>query len=103
MPDENEFVNGYVVFIRKIRRDSPQARIFLLDSPMLADLSGQTPKRSVLHAYLEEIVTTVNQPQVQLASVSHYVGIPGNGHPTKADHEAIASELEPQFRAALKW
>jgi hypothetical protein len=103
IPDENEFVNAYVEFIRKIRRDSPQARIFLLDSPMLADADGKTPKRTVLHAYLQEITGAINSPQVQLASISHYEGIPGNGHPTRADHEAIAQELEPQFRQALNW
>jgi len=103
VPDENEFVNAYVEFVRKIRRDSPNARIFLLDSPMLDDAEGKTPKRTVLHAYLQEIVAKVNSPQVQLASVSHYAGIPGNGHPTRADHESIAKELEPQFRQALNW
>ena len=103
VPDENEFVNTYVEFIRKIRRDSPQARIFLLDSPMVADAPGQAPKRTVLHAYLEEIAAILHQPQVQLATVSHYDGIPGNGHPTREDHAAIAAELDPQFRAALHW
>ena len=44
VPDENEFVNAYVEFIRKIRRDSPNARIFLLDSPMLDDAAGKVPK-----------------------------------------------------------
>ena len=103
VPDEKEFVNAYVEFIRKIRRDSPQARIFLLDSPMLNDPPGGTPKRTVLHAYLMEIAAAIKEPEVQLAAVSHYAGIPGNGHPTRADHEAIAAELEPQFRAALHW
>jgi hypothetical protein len=103
VPDENEFVNAYVEFIRKIRRDSPNALIFLLDSPMLDDADGKAPKRTVLHAYLQEIVGQVNGPRVQLAAVSHYPGIPGNGHPTRADHEAIAKELEPQFRQALHW
>jgi len=103
VPGENEFVNTYVEFIRKIRRDSPNACIFLLDSPMLEDAEGKTPKRTVLHAYLQEIVAKVNSPQVQLASVSHYAGVPGNGHPTRADHESIARELEPQFRQALNW
>jgi hypothetical protein len=103
IPDENEFVNAYVEFIRKIRRDSPQALIFLLDSPMLGDADGKPPKRSVLHAYLQEIAGQINSPQVLLATVSHYAGIPGNGHPTRAEHEAIARELEPQFRQALHW
>lgn len=103
VPDENEFVNAYVEFIHMIRRDSPNARIFLLDSPMLNDAPGKTPKRTVLHTYLQEIAAKVNSPQVQLASVSHYEGIPGSGHPTSADHEGIAKELEPQFRQALAW
>jgi len=103
VPDENEFINSYVEFIRKIRRDSPKSRIILLDSPMLADADGKAPKRSILHAYLQEIAGKVNSPQVQLASVSHYVGIPGNGHPSRADHESIAKELEPQFRQVLNW
>ena len=103
VPDENEFVNSYVEFIRKIQRDSPKARIFLLGSPMLADTNGKTPKQTVLHSYLLEIATKFNSPQVQLASVSRYDGIPGNGHPARADHEAIAKELEPQFREALHW
>ena len=103
VPDENEFVNAYVEFIRKIRRDAPNAVIFLLDSPILNDAPGKTPKRSVLHAYLQEIVARLNSPQVQLASVSHYPGTPGDGHPTRAEHEAMAKELEPQFRQALHW
>ena len=103
VPDENEFVNAYVEFICKIRRDAPKARILLLNSPMIEDAEGKTPKRTVLHAYLQEIVAKVNSPLVQLALVSHYAGVPGNGHPTRADHEAITKELEPQFRQALHW
>jgi len=103
VPDENEFVNAYVEFIRKIQRDSPNARIFLLDSPMLTDTPGQSPKRTVLHAYLQEIARAINSPQIQLAPVKHYEGIPGNGHPTRVDHESMAQELEPQFRKELNW
>ena len=103
VPDEKEFVEAYAAFVGKIHANSPNARIFLLDSPMLPDDTGKVPKRTVLHAYLLEIAAQVNCAQVQLASVSHYAGIPGNGHPTRADHEAMANELEPQFRQALKW
>jgi hypothetical protein len=70
---------------------------------MLNDAPDKTPKRTVLHAYLQEIAGKIDSSQVHLASVSHYAGIPGNGHPTRADHEAIAQELEPQFRQVLKW
>jgi hypothetical protein len=99
----NRPARGYVEFIRKIRRDAPRAWVFLLDSPMLYDEPAKVPKRTILHAYLQEIVTRLNSPQVLLAPVSHYQGTPGDGHPTRANHEAIAAELEPLFRQVLHW
>jgi len=103
IPDQNEFVNAYVELIRKIRRDAPLARIFLMDSPIVQDEPSKGPRRTVLHAYLESIVSRVNSPQVQLAPLGHYPGVPGNGHPTGAEHEAMADELEPLLRRALGW
>jgi len=103
VPDENEFVNALVEFVRKVRRDAPRAKVFLADSPMLEDASGKVPKRSVLHAYLLEVLATLNCPDVRLAPVKHYVGVPNNGHPTREDHEAIATELEPLLRQTLQW
>jgi hypothetical protein len=103
VPDEKEFVNAYVEFVGKVRRDAPRAKVFLADSPIVYDAPGKVPKRSVLHAYLLEVVEKVNSPEVLLAPVSHYVGVPNNGHPTREDHEAIANELEPLLREALHW
>lgn len=103
VPDENEFVNAYVEFVRKIRRDAPRAKIFLAESPILNDSPGKLPKRSVLRGYLHEVIERFNTADVQFAPVSHYDGVPGNGHPSRADHEAIANELEPVIRQALNW
>ncbi len=103
VPDENIFVNMYVEFLRKIRRDARRAKIFLADSPMLDDAPGMVPKRSVLHAYLLETIEKLADPNVRLAPVKHYQGVPNNGHPSRADHEAIATELEPLLRDALHW
>jgi len=103
VPDENEFVNAYVEFVRKVRRDAPRAQVFLADSPIVFDAPGQVPKRAVLHAYLLEVVEKINRPDVRLAPVRHYVGVPNNGHPAREDHKAIANELEPLLRQALQW
>lgn len=46
---------------------------------MLNDVADKVPKQTVLHAYLQETARQINSPQVQLASVSNYEGIPGNG------------------------
>lgn len=101
IPDQNEFINTYVEFVRKVRRDAPEATIFLMDSPIVADEAGRGPRRTVLHSYLEQIVTRLNSPLVVLAPLAHYAGVPGNGHPTGAEHEAMADELEPLIRRAL--
>ncbi|HEY1793244.1 MAG TPA: GDSL-type esterase/lipase family protein [Opitutaceae bacterium] len=103
IPDQTLFVNAYVQFLRIVRRDAPQAWIFLLESPIVNDDPGQPPRRSVLDAYLSEVVKVMNDPRIALAPVSHYPGVPHNGHPTGAEHLKIADEIEPLFRRALGW
>ena len=99
IPDENGFTAAFVEFVEKIRRDAPAAHIFLMDSPIVTD--GDVPKRTVLGAYIDEIVRRLGSPLVSHAAVSHYAGRPSNGHPIAEDHIGIANELEPKFRAAL--
>lgn len=101
IPDENEFVNGYVEFIRKIQRDAPHAIIFVIDSPILVD--AETPKRTACNGYLDEVVRLVDSPNVRRAHVRHYPGSEGDAHPIGSEHALIANELEPLFRAALHW
>jgi lysophospholipase L1-like esterase len=103
IPDENEFVNAYVEFVRKIRRDAPGALIFLMDSPILQDDPSGGPRRSALHSYLAEIVRKVASEKVILAPLAHYAGVPGNGHPTGPEHREMAAELEPLLRRELGW
>ncbi|MFO1478494.1 MAG: SGNH/GDSL hydrolase family protein [Verrucomicrobiota bacterium] len=103
VPDEHDFVNAFVAFVGKIRRDAPKARIFLADSPMLEDAPGKPAKRTILHDYLLKTIAALNDPAVSLAPVRHYPGVPNNGHPTREDHEAIAGELEPLIQQALNW
>ena len=103
IPEQSEFVNAYVEFVRKIRRDAPGTFIFIMDSPIVNDEPGRGPRRTVLHFYLEQVVAQVGSPNVMLAPLPRYPGVPGNGHPTGAEHEAIAAELEPLFRRALGW
>lgn len=103
VPDQNEFVNAYVEFVEKVRRDAPQAAIFLIDSPIVNDEPAKGPRRTVLHSYLERIVARIGSPRVLLAPVSVYPGVPGNGHPTGADHVGMADEIEPVMRRVLGW
>jgi len=103
IPDQNEFLHSYVAFLRKLRRDAPQARVFIMDSPIVVDDPVEGLRRTALHAYLDQIVRHVGDPKVMLAPLQHYPGVPANGHPTGREHEAIAAELEPVFRQAFGW
>jgi len=102
-PDEAEFVNAYVALIRRIRHDAPGAYIFVMESPIVTDDAAKGPRRTLLRRYLEAVVARAASPQVILAPVAHQPGVPGNGHPTGADHMAMADQLEPLFRTALGW
>lgn len=97
IPDEVEFVNAYIELVRTLRRDAPQALIFLMESPIL---DGQ--KRAVLRTYLEEIVAALRDPNVCFAPLAHRAGVPGNGHPTGAEHQAMAGELVPVLQAVMR-
>ncbi len=103
IPDQNEFVNGYVEFVRKVRRDAPHALIFLMESPILDDDPVRGPRRAVLRAYLNQVIARLADPRVVLAPLSHYPGVPGNGHPTGSEHEAMARELEPLLAREMGW
>lgn len=103
VPDQNEFVNAYVEFLRKLRRDAPRAWIFLLESPILDDPAGGMPKHAVHAAYLREIVEKLGDPRITAVPVRHYPGVPDNGHPLAAENAEVASSLEPLFRHALGW
>ena len=99
IPDQNEFINTYVEFVEKLRRDAPKAHIFLIDSPMLSD--DGMPRHTVCGAYLGEIVKRAASPLVTHALVAYLPGRVSNGHPIAEDHVIIADTLEPLFRAVL--
>jgi len=101
IPDENDFVNTYVEFIRKIRRDAPAAEIFLIDSPMLVDSPGLSPKRTIASVYIEEVVARLASPKVRHVKLPHFPGSAIDAHPTAADHEGIAAFLLPYFRSVF--
>jgi lysophospholipase L1-like esterase len=103
IPDQNEFVNAYVEFIRKIQRDAPNAQVFLLDSPILGDDPHGMPKRSVCGAYLDEIVRKAGSPLVKHLALAHYPGGKDDAHPIASQHRQIADALLPTFKAALGW
>jgi hypothetical protein len=103
VPDQNEFVNGYVELLRKVMRDAPAAHIFAIDSPMTDDSEALGHRRTIQRDYLDETVARIDSPRVHRARIRHYPGRPINSHPIASEHVAMAGELEPLFRKALGW
>jgi hypothetical protein len=103
VPDENEFVNAFVQFLEKIHRDAPRAAVFLIDSPILSDEPGKVARRGVLHAYLKEVAAQAGFQNIEVVATTYRPGRPGNTHPTAKQQQAIADEIEPEFRRVLGW
>ncbi|MDR3738973.1 MAG: GDSL-type esterase/lipase family protein [Terracidiphilus sp.] len=103
VPDEVQYVAAYTEFLRKLRRDAPQAQIIVIPSPSLTDAAGGVPKRTIQRAYLEEIVQRLGDRLTRIAPISSHPGVPGDGHPSGTAHRAVADELESIFRSALNW
>jgi hypothetical protein len=102
VPDEEDYIAAYVEFVRKLRRDAPKAWVFLIVSPVVSDRPGAVPRRTVLRAYLDQVAKRLNDPRVAVVDVGAYPGVPGDGHPDGAAHEAVTRILEPLFRKALE-
>ncbi|WP_404424435.1 GDSL-type esterase/lipase family protein [Nibricoccus sp. IMCC34717] len=103
IPDQNDWVNAYVEFVRKVRRDAPKAHVFLSQSPIVKDTAGEAPRRSVLNGYLSEVVRRLGDDHVHEAPVAHYPGLPGDGHPVGSEHAQIAEELAQVMVRELGW
>ena len=101
IPDQNEFVNAYVEFIRKLMRDAPNAEVILIESPMHGTEGADGVKRQALSMYLDKVVSSVNRPNIRHVHLGNYPGRPENAHPIASEHEQIADVLTPYFAEAL--
>lgn len=98
-PPEEEFVAAYVDLVRHVRRDAPDARVLLLESPMF----GPGQRRDELAALLDEVVRRADSDLVERVGVAHYPGRPTDSHPVAAEHLEMAKALEPLLRERLGW
>jgi hypothetical protein len=103
IPDQVEYVRTFAEFVRKLRRDAPQAYIFLITSPSLTDEPGKVPMRTVQKAYLDEVVQRLDDPRIRVVQIAHYEGVPGDWHPSGTAHRDVVNELEPVIRKVMSW
>ena len=96
IPERESWTKTYQDFVARIRKDYPKAQIFLISSPMTGGKKGDA-----LKAYVKAVAESFGSPSVHYLQVGQTYGEAWDSHPTAAEHEKIAAELEPTFRQAL--
>ena len=99
IPEHTAYVDAYTAFVRRVLRDHPHARVALTEGVLL-----EGEKKAALIGYLREAMARVGDARVHLlAPTTHQPGDAVNGHPTTAQHAAMAAELLPQLRRISGW
>jgi len=107
VPQRTEWLSAYAAFLVRIRAVHPQSQILLLTSPILGGMPGTSSgeKRTVLTEYISSVVTTARargDRRISFHDLAHQPGSPHDGHPTAAQHQAMANELLPIVTALLQ-
>lgn len=98
IPDEQEYVNAYVAFVKTLLADYPAANIALTEG---AILNGE--KKAALVSYLHKTLAELNSPRVFYVNSTYYPGDDSDAHPTGEQHAAMAKDLAPQLQAIMAW
>jgi lysophospholipase L1-like esterase len=93
--DEKKWVTEYVAFVRALRKDYPQSFMLLTEGSIVTD--------SLLPRMVQQTAANVHNLKVKYVHSQHYPGLPCDAHPTRAEHQRIADDLEPAIRQALGW
>lgn len=102
LPDRAQFVEGYTLFLERVRTYYPNAVILSGVAPMLVN-----KKLEVAQEYIQQAVkarAAAGDAQVQFVNLMVSVDSWGcDWHPSVATHELIAKKLETAIRLALGW
>ena len=93
--DEPTWVAEYVAFLHQVRRDYPNALIFVTEGAIVTN-----PK---LAGMIQRAAAQSLDSRVIYAPSQHYPGNGCNGHPTGPQHQHMADDFEPVLRRALHW
>ena len=104
LPEEREFVDTYVEFVRKLRRRHPGAKVLLTEGAIVNDEADPNrPQKTVLRRYLQATVERVADPAVVFVPSQHYPGDASNPHPTGPQHVAMARDLQGPIAKLAGW
>lgn len=102
------FVSAYVEFINKLRGYYPDAVIFCVSSPMLADGWPQPSDKSATHQKqaITQVVEDFNRRgdlNIYKFFATHMMGRGCGTHPDVEQHILLAEELETYIASVMGW
>jgi lysophospholipase L1-like esterase len=100
--DTTQFVADYVKFVKLVKSKYPKAQIALLSSPMIRDTSNTILQHCLISIKKQIDTFYPNDKPVATFFFKAMDAHGCSGHPSVADHQILAEELEPFFEGLLK-
>ncbi|CAN5552548.1 SGNH/GDSL hydrolase family protein [soil metagenome] len=104
-PAEAEWVAAYAAFIERLRKNYPDAMVYVTTSPML---NGE--KKKTTKAYLEKVIETSAAAGDKKVALLEFPtqnmkadGLGSDWHPSLKTHQKMASILVARLKEDLKW
>jgi hypothetical protein len=98
--DSVEFVDAYVTFLTRIRRNYPTATIICIAGPSSPG-EGWPGWQNLIHATVDRFGKT--DRSVQYFEFTPFEPHGSDWHPNVAEHQRMADELIPFAREVMKW
>jgi lysophospholipase L1-like esterase len=108
-PDSTFFINTYLTFVQKIRKNYPNAQIFCLEGCMLNDYSTDNRKpKSTLRNHIETIVKKLNSEGDNLVYSYFFSGMQEDEfgcdwHPNVKKHQSMSKDLTGFIKSKTGW
>ena len=104
----DEFVNAYVEFIAKLRKDFPEAHVFCVSSPILGDHwpTGEYKSATDQKTAITKVVDQLNQSgddKVHKFFSTSIVGMGCGSHPDANQHQLMAEQLGRIIAGVMGW
>jgi lysophospholipase L1-like esterase len=108
IPDEQGWTKAYETFIARIRKNYPDAEIYVASGSMMGDWDEQKPL-TVLKKYLAKIVADrkaagdAKVHEIDFAQQDRKDGLGSDWHPSVKTHEIMAKKLVETLGKDLGW
>ena len=100
--DSTDYAEDYIRFLKKIRKQYPDAQITCISSPMI---DGDKKERlfSFLNSIVQYMHVKENDTKVHLFEFKRTYNKGCSWHPSREDHLAMSYELLPFYKKIMGW